>query len=496
MGSDCHTYASATGWTPVDSAPYHCYTHGHGDHIRYLTFAVFLLLGSSNARGQSIRVAVDTRAEVIGILFRLAGASDFGNGTVQPYIRQVDSAFAPFKGHPVFAEINRLRRQSGLSLSSVTTMAPQITDPITFGERAPIDAPSSTLSGAWRGADARPFLAHARDFARVARVADFLRYQQPVYDSVGGRFERLLEARGHLRWISRFFGGPPSDVFIVSPLLVNSSGNFAADFHDGTVHERYAFLGVRSADSLGFPIVPPDIVPLVIHEFSHSFVNPVVESRSADLRAHAEQIHRTIAGSMRALAYDSWTTMLNESVVRASVIRHTLAHEGQTAAARAAGAERGRGFVWLDELVALLGEYESDRRLYPTLAAFMPRIVEYYRTLAPRIDRLVADFERRRPRIVSSSIRDSATNVDPAVTTLVFRFDRPVETIVDLVGDHGGSTPPLTSATFDASQTTLTLGVRLARGRSYVLPLGPGAFVDRDGYPLQEFRLRFRTAGM
>lgn len=462
--------------------------------MRLVVSLAFSALCASHAYGQTVRIAVDPRAEVIGLLFRIAGAPDFSNGAVQPYIRQVDSAFAPFKDHAVFHEINRLRKQSGLSLSAVTTMAPQITDPITFGERAPIDAPSSTLSRGWRGAEARAFLANARDFAQVARVGSFLRDHQVMYDSATIRMRRLVD-KGNVEWISRFFGEPPGDVFIVSPLLINATGNFAADFKNGATHERYAFMGVPSADSMGFPVISADVLLIVIHEFNHSFVNHVVGAHASELRPSGEQIHRAVQQPMRALGYESWPTMLSESLVRAAVIRYLLANEGQAAADRETRVQRGKGFVWMDELVSLLDDYESHRSLYPTFAAFMPRVVEYYSRLAPRADRLIVDYEQLRPRIVSASIGDSATNVDPRLVHVIVHFDRAVDAIVSLVGNHGGRTPIITSAMFDSTHTTLTLGITLEPGRDYVLPLGPGAFVGRDGYPLREFLLRFRTTG-
>lgn len=116
--------------------------------MRRWTIAVCLVIPAL-VRAQDVRVVDDQRAEVIGILFRIAGASDFTNGTVQPYISQVDSAFLPFKRHPVFNDINRLRATSGLALSAVISLAPQLTDPVSFRERAPIDAPSSTLAPEW-----------------------------------------------------------------------------------------------------------------------------------------------------------------------------------------------------------------------------------------------------------------------------------------------------------------------------------------------------------
>jgi hypothetical protein len=137
--------------------------------LRAKRLVLLLTIAAGVASAQRVRVVDDQRAEMIGILFRIAGASDFSNGNVQPYIRQVDSAFLPYRNHPVFAEINRLRETHGIALSAITTMAPQLTDPLTFGERSPIDAPSSTLARSWHSAEARVFLAEARDFAKKAR---------------------------------------------------------------------------------------------------------------------------------------------------------------------------------------------------------------------------------------------------------------------------------------------------------------------------------------
>ena len=36
------------------------------------------------------------------------------------------------------------------------------------------------------------------------------------------------------------------------------------------------------------------------------------------------------------------------------------------------------GFLWMRELVTLLGEYEADRTRYATFDLFMPRVVEFF----------------------------------------------------------------------------------------------------------------------
>ena len=76
---------------------------------------------------------------------------------------------------------------------------------------------------------------------------------------------------------------------------------------------------------------------------------------------------------------------------------------------------------------------------------------------------------------------------------LVLRFDHPVDPIVAMVGDHGSAVPVVTAVGFDSTHTVLTLGIRLEPESNYIVPLGPGSFASRDGYPLQNFQLRFRT---
>ena len=458
------------------------------------TIAGVSTLVAGIASAQSVRVVDDQRAEMIGILFRIAGASDFSDGNVQPYTRQVDSAFLPYKNHPVFAELNRLRTAHGIALSDVTSMAPQLTDPLTFGERSPIDAPSSTLAGSWHGAEARAFLAQARDFAKVAHVADFLRAQQAVFDSATARARRLVDTGAHLDWFTTFFREASREVLIIAPLLASSRGNFGADFHDGPVHERYAFLAVPSADRAGYPVIDPEVIPTLIHELNHSYVNHVLDSVSMQLRPAGARIFPAVRTEMSRLAYTSSQIMFNESVVRAAVIRYLLANDGPAAGRAELQLQRGLGFVWMDELVDLLGEYEANRAKYPTFSAFAPRIVEYYDALAPRIEQARDAYESHRPRIIKTSIANNARDVDPSLRALVLTFDRAVTTSGTLKGDYGPSIPELTGASFDATRTVLTIGIKLTPGHDYAIPFGP-AFSTDDGYPNQRLDLSFHTRG-
>jgi hypothetical protein len=185
--------------------------------------------------------------------------------------------------------------------------------------------------------------------------------------------------------------------------------------------------------------------------------------------------------------------MLDESVVRASVIRYLLAKEGPAAADREIRAQRRAGFVWMNELAALFGDYESSRPTYPTLSAFMPRVITFFNELVPRIDSVTADFEAHRPSITSSSIKDGTADVDPATDTITVRFDRPMGAGYSIIPADGGDVPTVTTYAFDSTRTVLTVHVTMEANHAYALAFTGAGFASDDGYPLKDFVLRFHT---
>ena len=319
-----------------------------------------------------------------------------------------------------------------------------------------------------------------------------MRFEQPTFDSASARLDRLIQEKARLSWFSTFYGEPVGQI-IVSPLLISGAGNFGADFASGAMHERYAFVSFQTSDRAGFPVPPGDAIEQTVHELSHSFVNHVVTADSTRLRASGQTAFQTIRQSMNAIGYGNWLTMCYESLVRAAVIRYLLATDGREAALRETRAQQGYGFVWMDQLVSLLGEYESHRPLYPTLSSFMPRVAAFYDSVAPGVAKLRADFESHRPRVLSASIENRATGVDPNLREIVVRFDHAVHGFGSMAGEYGGEVPTITGAGFDSTGTVLTIGVRLVPNHPYWLPFGPGSFADKDGYPLQTWELRFRT---
>lgn len=440
----------------------------------------------------SVVVRDDPRAEVLSLMFHLGGAGEYNGGVNKLYVRRLDSAFAPFKDHPAIVEIRRLRKETGVGFEAVMSMAAHITDPFTFAERAPIDTPGSSLSGRWRGANARPLLKLSAQFSKDANVTAFLRLSQPLFDSATVRMKRFADQRAHFDWLSPYFTGVAGGSYFLSPVVGNSGGAYATRFDNGTTQELYAFIGIGESDSLGFPVISADFLPTVIHEFTHSFVNSVVGARSAELKESGERVFKSAQAAMSASAYTSVGNMLNESIVRATVIRYLLANDGPEAAAKETRQQRGVGFIWMHELAPLFATYEANRKQYPTLASFMPRVIDYCNGLAPRIESMTAEFNSHRPSIINASVADGDV-IDASTTEIIVRFSRAMSDgpSMDLVG--GTAFPDIGSYGFNADKTAFIFKVKLDSNKAYGMRYTGAVFSSADGYPLNSYTIRFRT---
>ena len=149
--------------------------------------------------------------------------------------------------------------------------------------------------------------------------------------------------------------------------------------------------------------------------------------------------------------------------------------------------ENSRSFFWMSGLVNLLETYRNSREQYPTFDSFLPRVTEYFNGVAPRMHELT---DRLQPKVVSTSILDGASGVDPGVKTIVVRFSMPM----NKAGPFKDS--KLNGGRFDQAGTVLPMPVTLEPARDYAFPLrwlGGQSFVSADGVPLAAVLLRFHT---
>jgi len=151
----------------------------------------------------------------------------------------------------------------------------------------------------------------------------------------------------------------------------------------------------------------------------------------------------------------------------------------------------------MGDLSELLAEYESHRDKYPTLEAFSPRLVAFFKQYAQGFAEKQKALDSQKPKVVSMVPANGATDVDPNLGSIQVLFDRPMsDRSWSMVG--GGPHYPETTGQphYDESRKTWAVPVKLKPDWSYEFMLNSGtydAFRSEEGVPLEPVTVTFRT---
>jgi hypothetical protein len=134
---------------------------------------------------------------------------------------------------------------------------------------------------------------------------------------------------------------------------------------DGT--DTYAYVGPSGLDN-DYPVYNPEYIikELILHEFSHSFCNPVIDRQYTRLEKFS-YLSDTIKTKMSKHGYATWKTVLYEHLVRACVVRLIEKIFDKETAKKNDEEQISDGFIYLPHFLKMLDEFERDRNKYKQL---------------------------------------------------------------------------------------------------------------------------------
>ena len=446
-----------------------------------------------------VTVRVDERIELFAIIFRLGGAEEYSKRFVPAYAKAIDDYFGRYRDHPAVLAVKGLRETRGVAYNAVADLAIQLGPLPELRERVPLE--QSEMDRRWTPEAARDFIAKARDFAAVTNASAFFAQQRPLYAVAERRLRSLAEDEADLKWIQRFYGGTGKERFFIAPAPGNGQVAYGSRYF-GPAGERefYSVINVMEVDEDGFPAFHLGNANLLVHEFGHSYVTPLIlehydtgfETRR---RCAAGATSATRCGR-RATAKARPSSMNRSS---APALPATSWHmSGEASAANELKLQRALGFVWIDDLYRLLGDYERDRARYPDIRAFYPVLRDYFQALPARLPAMKSALDASRPKIVETSPKNGAAKVDPATTKLVVRFDRPMRQSWGWRPPSGdmGAWPELSGVSLDDSRTVMTATIKLKPNTAYEATfLTEPVCIAERGFRCAPFTLKFTTRG-
>jgi hypothetical protein len=273
--------------------------------------------------------------------------------------------------------------------SAPVALAIYLLPPPELEGRIPLSPLPADLDPRWTPETVSAFLEAAREFSMDADFMEFFSSQKEYYRRSVENLNDALVDQDITGWLQDFFGQKP-DGYTIIVGMQTGHGNYGLSRI--LTDESQEFVSVMGASSRSrFGGVPQftawRVIPTIVHEFAHSFVNPFVFENEQALRPISERLFPSHRTQMMSQGYSTWAHLAFEYLVRASVNRYLQDRGDREGLARRFEADLDQGFPGIHLLTERLGEYQANRDRYPTLTEFLPRIVgcfeEIYRTLQP-----------------------------------------------------------------------------------------------------------------
>uniref|UniRef100_UPI0032175E2C DUF4932 domain-containing protein n=1 Tax=uncultured Draconibacterium sp. TaxID=1573823 RepID=UPI0032175E2C len=435
---------------------------------------------------------VDKRVELLSIVFKLAGNKEYDKVIVKDYANKVDEHFSPFNNHKVVSFAKELRQNKGISYDAVASMAIVLND-----ELNPLIDFSKTLpEKRWSEDDATKFVKLLKDFYKDTECEKFFEESEPLFREVEKRFSYVYD-KIDLKWYQNFFGTNAEEDFNLIVSLGCGNHNYGPSYTLTNEKKKvFSVMGTWRTDGTGMSIYKEaEYLPIIVHEFAHSFVNPLNEKYISEFEQSGKEIYKAIEYEMsHQQAYGNWEIILNEALVRASVIKYFIDHgEDESKIQMMLNNESNKGFIWIKGLVAELKTFDNDRDKYPTLENYIPNLAVAYKSFAEKI----THFDSQRPKVQTiSEFNNNDTNVDSKIKTITINFDRTLAGKGYSVnyGSKGKfAFPKLDNIYYSDDNKSVVMEVQLQPDKEYQLVLTGKNFKTEQGIPLKTYEVNFKT---
>jgi len=437
---------------------------------------------------------IDKRVELLSIVFRLAGNPEYNYQTFPLYTEKIEAYFGKYKKHKLIRFIQKKLHKRGIAYDAVMQMAIHITQPPEMQPLVPFT--DEIPENRWGKKNAVKFLKLLNEFYTDARCEDFFEENAGLYQKVEQRFYTMYKEID-LDWYQRFYGIPPENLFEIIIGLGNGPGNYGPKLILPNKHETvYAIMGIYEVDEQGLPIYfSKGYLPILIHEFNHSFVNKTVEKFHNELQKAGEILYEKVLPEMQRQAYGNWQTLFNESVVRAAVIIYMKEHNyDEKSINKEMTRQLNRGFYWMEGLVKELENYEQNRKQYPDLESFMPKIVKFFNKTTTQIDELKQKIEKKRPVIVSiKPFVNNESQVDYHIKQIIVTFDKEIQNKRLKILSGEKTFPEITHTTLSKDQKSFIMDVKLQPDTEYQLILSGWYFKSKENYSIKDYDINFKT---
>lgn len=333
---------------------------------------------SDSPEGQ-MEILLNPTIDLFGVISQLAEDKQYTEFLIPRYNQEVVKYFEAFKDHPSIHNAKEYKNEYQINGDAPMSLAVYIGPPPELEPKFDISNLPASFDPRWDSTLISNYLENARLFAVESNFLNFLNTQKEFKELARGNLRKMIKRVQIFQWYKQFFGYYP-DNFTIYLALQNGSCNYGypVTFSGGKV-EFVSVLGARFPDNNGIPTYPEDwYLPVIIHEFTHSYINPLIARNQDMFKALGEAFLYAQSEKMNNHGYSVWNVIIQEYVVRACTIKYLEQNLGKRQAKKYINNDIKAGFTEIRGLVKLFDDYEDNRERFDNIEAFLPEIKKYF----------------------------------------------------------------------------------------------------------------------
>lgn len=312
--------------------------------------------------------------ELMGVIWRLAGAPEYNDCNVTSVVNSLNTHFASVKNHHAVT-LAQSYRQRGISYDAVAAYGNQLI----FSENGDLIFDPDYMEGSntsfdrWNYQQKNDMLNAVNDFYNASDFNEWFTSTEQEQKQAIASFKTVCNI--DYTWFDSFYGKNDNLSSRIILSFMNGGNNYGNSLKrkDGTFLLS-PVLGCLNQFS-GNVTFNGDM-NLIVHEFNHPYCNPLIEANWSSISAKANEVYSEVRTIMESQAYGNPRTMMCETLVRSCAIRYMLTHDMEDSVNWYYEYEESCGFLMVRYLVKALAKRDENAPQYATLADFMPELID------------------------------------------------------------------------------------------------------------------------
>jgi hypothetical protein len=321
---------------------------------------------------QKCKISVSPKLEALGVVQYLADdpvilKKNYDESNTR-YAADIEEYFSSYKEEPV-VRLYKKMRDDGFKFGRIPELTLRMDSAFNLKEDVPdFDDYLRTIGG--DKTTLTVFLYLLSDFCFKTNFNLFFDNHREYYKNIISFTKNKVDKLGFIEKLISYYGYEQNSYNIV--LYPLSVGGFATRLKaENNRLDVYDFMCLPEKDI--------KFSSLLIHEFGHSYTNPLTYDKYANELAKYENLYQPIENKVKRQYYPNWTECVSEHIVRAVTNRILLEMFGNDVSEDDMNYQLKCGFIYLIPLCQSLKEYEKRRDKYPKFDDYYPELIKVFR---------------------------------------------------------------------------------------------------------------------